>query len=225
MFCNSGKRHSRCKDILWSYVLSQQCCDVYFISLTVGKPLWNLTPNITEITPPNPILAGSALTAQSQFLRLFVQNVLPCRAKKHSRTQLPSTHSLSQVKVYSRLQFPWHVRTFCVPEQTFYTKCLLDSCERDDSASTCSYDHSFLWWRAQRMWASVIWQAANNNCKQFGRLCSISSLFVTSTALNQNCKSDRAFRVGFQALVCQNVSSRFRACIQKFSLTFKVTSF
>jgi len=32
-------QHSRFKVILSSIVLSQQCCEVYFISLTVAKPL------------------------------------------------------------------------------------------------------------------------------------------------------------------------------------------
>jgi len=42
-FLQSGKQHSRCKAILPSIVLSQQCCEVYVISLTVAKPLWVLT--------------------------------------------------------------------------------------------------------------------------------------------------------------------------------------
>jgi len=32
----------RYKAILLSIVLSQQCCEVYFISPTVAKPLWDL---------------------------------------------------------------------------------------------------------------------------------------------------------------------------------------
>ena len=39
-FVQSGKQHSRYKGILPSIVLSQQCCEVYFISLTVVKLLW-----------------------------------------------------------------------------------------------------------------------------------------------------------------------------------------
>jgi len=38
-FVEFGKQHSRYKAILSSIVLSQQCCEVYFISLTVMKPL------------------------------------------------------------------------------------------------------------------------------------------------------------------------------------------
>jgi len=34
-FVQFGKQHSRYKAILSSIVLSQQCCEVYFISLTV----------------------------------------------------------------------------------------------------------------------------------------------------------------------------------------------
>jgi len=45
------KQHSRYKAMLSSIVLSQQSCEVYFIPLTVAKPLWDLTakypPNIT----------------------------------------------------------------------------------------------------------------------------------------------------------------------------------
>jgi len=42
-FVQFGKQHSRYKVILPSIVLSQQCCEVYFISRTVAKPLWDLT--------------------------------------------------------------------------------------------------------------------------------------------------------------------------------------
>jgi len=38
-----GKQRSRCKAILSSIVLSQQCCEVCFISPTVAKPLRDLT--------------------------------------------------------------------------------------------------------------------------------------------------------------------------------------
>ena len=37
-FVQFGKQHSRYKAILPSIVLSQQCCEVYFISLTVVNP-------------------------------------------------------------------------------------------------------------------------------------------------------------------------------------------
>jgi len=52
-FVQFGKQHSRYKAILPSIVLSQQCCEVYFISLTLGNQ------NITEIPPLN-LLAGPA---------------------------------------------------------------------------------------------------------------------------------------------------------------------
>jgi len=42
-FVQFGEEHSRYKSILSSIVLSQQCCEVYFISPTVSKPLWELT--------------------------------------------------------------------------------------------------------------------------------------------------------------------------------------
>jgi len=42
-FLHIGKQNSLYKAILSSIVLSQQCCEVYFISLTVGKLLWDLT--------------------------------------------------------------------------------------------------------------------------------------------------------------------------------------
>jgi len=42
-FLQSGKQHSRYKAILLSIVLSQQCCEVYVISLAVAKQLWDLT--------------------------------------------------------------------------------------------------------------------------------------------------------------------------------------
>jgi len=38
-FVHVRNKHSRFKVILSSIVLSQQCCEVYFVSLTVAKPL------------------------------------------------------------------------------------------------------------------------------------------------------------------------------------------
>jgi len=52
----SGKQHSRYKAKLSSIVLSQQCCEVYSISLTVAKPLWDLTTKYYWNLPHN--LAG-----------------------------------------------------------------------------------------------------------------------------------------------------------------------
>jgi len=59
-FVQFRKQHSRLKAILSSIVFLQQCCEVYFISLTAAKPLWHLTtkyycnrtPNITGWIPP-----------------------------------------------------------------------------------------------------------------------------------------------------------------------------
>ena len=42
-FLQFGKQHSRYKAMLFSITLPQQCCEVYFIPLTVAKPLWDLT--------------------------------------------------------------------------------------------------------------------------------------------------------------------------------------
>ena len=59
-FLQFEKQHLRYKVILLSIVLSQQWCEVYFIFLTVAKPLWVLTPNITKIAPLY-LLAGTPL--------------------------------------------------------------------------------------------------------------------------------------------------------------------
>ena len=58
-FVQFGKQHSRCKAILSSIVLSQQCCEVYLISLTVGNRYVIWLPNITEISPLI-VMAGSS---------------------------------------------------------------------------------------------------------------------------------------------------------------------
>jgi len=52
-FVQFRKKHSRYKAILPSIVLSQQCCEICFISLTVSEAA-NETglPHITEIAPP-----------------------------------------------------------------------------------------------------------------------------------------------------------------------------
>ena len=42
-FVQFGKQHSRYKAILSPTVLSQLCCEVHFILLTVAKLLWNFT--------------------------------------------------------------------------------------------------------------------------------------------------------------------------------------
>ena len=56
-FVQFGKQHSWYKAIFSSIVLSQQCCEVYFISLTVAKPLCNMaTKYYWNRYPPN--LAG-----------------------------------------------------------------------------------------------------------------------------------------------------------------------
>jgi len=57
MVLQIGKQHSRYKAILSSTVLSQQCCEVYFIPLTVAKTLYNL---ITKYywNRPSPNLTG-----------------------------------------------------------------------------------------------------------------------------------------------------------------------
>ena len=62
-FVQFRKQHARLKAILSSIILSQQCCEVYFISLTVAKPIWDLTTrySITEIAPPLKLLAKSPL--------------------------------------------------------------------------------------------------------------------------------------------------------------------
>jgi len=61
-FIQFGKQHSRYKAILPSVVLSQQCCEVYFISPTAVNLQWDLQqrscyenwlPNLTEM-PPSP---------------------------------------------------------------------------------------------------------------------------------------------------------------------------
>ena len=50
-FVQFVKQHSRYKVIFTSIILSQQCCEVYFISYSIG-PVMRLGPlNSTEITP------------------------------------------------------------------------------------------------------------------------------------------------------------------------------
>jgi len=55
-----GKQHSRNKAILSSIVFSQQCCEAWFIPLTVVKPLWDLSTSIIEIASPTTLQAPSA---------------------------------------------------------------------------------------------------------------------------------------------------------------------
>ena len=50
-FLQFGKQQSRYKASLWSILLSQQCCEVYFIPLTVAKTLWDLTTKLLKSSP------------------------------------------------------------------------------------------------------------------------------------------------------------------------------
>jgi len=52
-FVQFRKQHSRCKAILLSIVLSEQCYKMYFISLTVVNPYWDFTTKILLKSPPN----------------------------------------------------------------------------------------------------------------------------------------------------------------------------
>ena len=51
-FVEFGKQHLRYKAILLWTVLSQQCCEVYFIPFIVAKPLWDLTSKCYWNRPP-----------------------------------------------------------------------------------------------------------------------------------------------------------------------------
>ena len=51
-FAQFGKQYSRYKGILPSTVLSQQCCEAYFISLAVVNPWWYLTKKFYWNRPP-----------------------------------------------------------------------------------------------------------------------------------------------------------------------------
>jgi len=55
-FVQFGKQYSRYKAISSSFVLSQQCCEAYFVSLTVANPLWDLTTKHYWNRPPSWIL-------------------------------------------------------------------------------------------------------------------------------------------------------------------------
>jgi len=52
-FVQFRKQHSRTNAILSSIVLSLQCCEVYFISITVAKLVWDLTIQDSWNCPPN----------------------------------------------------------------------------------------------------------------------------------------------------------------------------
>jgi len=61
-FAQCGKQHSRCKVILPSIILSQQCCEVYFVSYSseLVMRLQNITEKILLKSHPIDLLAGSA---------------------------------------------------------------------------------------------------------------------------------------------------------------------
>ena len=64
-FVQFGKQHSRYKAIFPSIVLSQQCCEVYFICLTVSDLVLRLDCQVLLKSPPLNLLGGSAPWQQS----------------------------------------------------------------------------------------------------------------------------------------------------------------
>ena len=63
-FVQIGKQHSWYKAILSSIVLSQPCCEVYFIFLTVVNSKWDLTNNHWN-SPPQPYWLDPPLLCNS----------------------------------------------------------------------------------------------------------------------------------------------------------------
>jgi len=59
-FIQSCKKHSRYNVILLPIVLSQQFCEVYFISLTIANPRMRLHDEILLKSHPLNLLAGSS---------------------------------------------------------------------------------------------------------------------------------------------------------------------
>jgi len=74
-FVQFGNKHSRYKANLSSIVWSQHCCEVCFISLTVGKSYWDLTTKCFWNRPsPLNLLAGSAPVEASMTSSSFINN-------------------------------------------------------------------------------------------------------------------------------------------------------
>ena len=74
------KQHSRYKAIFSFIVLSQNCCEVYFILFTVAKPLWDLATKYYWNRPPK--LTGWIRPWCYPFLCLFVVEFCGCHLAK-----------------------------------------------------------------------------------------------------------------------------------------------
>ena len=75
-FLQFRKQHSQLKVILSSIVLSQRCCEVYIISPTVAKRLWDLTNQIFLKSPPTSRTGWTHpwLYFTSRFLKIILKN-------------------------------------------------------------------------------------------------------------------------------------------------------
>jgi len=73
IFLQFGKQHSRYKVILSSIVLSQQCCERYFIPLAVAKPLSDLTTEVYWNRPSLTLFVGSDPASMSVVTQLRVR--------------------------------------------------------------------------------------------------------------------------------------------------------
>jgi len=81
-FLQFRKQHSWYEAFLSSIILSQQCFEVYFISLTVAKPLWDLTTKYYWNRPPGWI--RPRIWYSSDVIKLmFVFSQTFCRLQTH----------------------------------------------------------------------------------------------------------------------------------------------
>ena len=82
--------------ILSSIALSQQCCEVYFIHLTVAKPLWTWIPNLSKTAPPSVTDKGVRFSSWAKRFqvaemaigndwRMFCRNEIPKAVLRQER--------------------------------------------------------------------------------------------------------------------------------------------
>ena len=84
-FVQFRKQHLRLKATLSSIVLSQQCCEMYFISLTVAKPLWDFTTTHCRNRSPLKLLVGSPPGSESDASVIFFVSGYIDRSISHRR--------------------------------------------------------------------------------------------------------------------------------------------
>ena len=97
-FAQFGKQHSRYKAILPSTALSQHCCEVYFISLTVGEHIMRLECQRLLKSPPLKLLVGSLSGNNRSTLLGYEESCCVVNDKRHEKKTMHRCRATKTIK-------------------------------------------------------------------------------------------------------------------------------